>query len=67
MGAVPTEPDEWEPFQPAHDELFVATVTERADDVMACSISRLPRSGPMLVSEWIAATDGSFVRLDEMR
>ncbi|AZH25629.1 DUF7511 domain-containing protein [Haloplanus aerogenes] len=67
MSSVPTESDDWEPFQPAHDEAFVANITEQADDVERCSISPLPRSERMLETEWIAATDGSFVPLDEMR
>lgn len=67
MSPVPTESDDWETFRPAHDEAFVANITERADDVEACSISPLPRSEQMLETEWITATDGSFVPLDEMR
>lgn len=67
MSSVPTESDDWEPFQPAHDEAFVANITERADDVEKCSISPLPRGEQMLETEWIAATDGSFVPLDDMR
>jgi len=67
MSSVPTESDDWEPFQPAHDEAFVANITERADDVETCSISPLPRGEQMLETEWIAATDGSFVPLDDMR
>jgi len=65
MGSIPT--DEWEPHRPAHDEVFVAAVSERADDVATCSISPLPRSEQALASEWISATGSSFVSLDEMR
>ena len=67
MSSVPPESDDWEPFQPAYDEAFVANITERADDVETCSISPLPRSEGMLESEWITATEGSFVPLDDMR
>lgn len=48
-------------------ELFMASITKRADDVRTCTISPLPRSERMLHAEWIAALEGSFVSLDEMR
>ena len=53
--------------RPDHRELFTASVTERADDVRTCTIAPLPRSERMLHAEWIAAREGSFVALDEMR
>jgi hypothetical protein len=67
MGSDPTEPGERELRRPAREEVFVANVTERADDGETCSISPLPRSGHVLESEWIAAVEGSFVPLEEMR
>lgn len=67
MGSNSQGPDEWEPFQPQHDELFVATVSERADEGSMCSISPVPWSEQLLEREWVAATEGSFVALEEMR
>ncbi|MFD1647699.1 hypothetical protein [Haloarchaeobius litoreus] len=67
MGSTPKGRDEWEPSRKAHDELVVATVTSRSDDVAVCAISSLPRSEHVLEAEWIAATGDSFVALDRMR
>ncbi|WP_440992039.1 hypothetical protein [Haloarchaeobius baliensis] len=67
MGSTPTEHDRRERPRSADEEPFVATVTERTNDVTVCSISPIPRSQHCIESEWIAATGDSFVALDRMR
>jgi hypothetical protein len=51
----------------ADEELWVATVTERPDGVTVCTISPPPSTGRALLSEWVGATEGSFVSLEAMR
>lgn len=67
MGSPPTEREECESYRPAHDEVFVANVTEETDGAETCSISPLPKNKWTPEFEWVAAVDGSFVSLDEMR
>jgi hypothetical protein len=65
MGASSTGPDEGDRL-PERQELFVARVTEQADGVERCVIAPLPESDRMLLAEWIAADEGSFVALAEL-
>ncbi len=50
-----------------HDELFVATVTEPDDCEPVCTISQVPVTERLLLSEWVCAEGDSFVTLEEMR
>lgn len=52
---------------PRHDELFLATVTERSDGVEVCTISGVPTNDQLLLAEWIGACGDSFVSLEKMR
>ncbi|WP_340101455.1 DUF7511 domain-containing protein [Salinibaculum salinum] len=59
MGTTPSESVE--------REVFVATVTERADGGETCTISPLPESERALLAEWVLAHEESFVALEEIR
>ena len=65
MGSAPTESDEGE--LPDRQEVFIANVTRDEDGETMCTISPFPQSERTLLSEWVAAYDGAFVPLGEMR
>ncbi len=65
VGSIPIESDEWVP--PERREAFIANVTCCEDGETMCTISPLPKSERILLSEWVAAYDGAFVPLEEMR
>ena len=65
MGSAPTESDEGE--RPDGQAVFIANVTcDEAGETM-CTISPFPVNERILLSEWVAAYDGAFVPLEEMR
>ncbi len=65
MGSAPTESDEGE--LPDWQEVFIANVTRDEDGETMCTISPFPKSERTLLLELVAAYDGAFVPLEEMR
>ena len=65
VGSIPIESNEWEP--PDRRKAFIANGTRCEDGETMCTISPLPKSERILQSEWVAAYDGAFVPLEEMR
>lgn len=50
---------------PRHDEVFLATVTERPDGRTTCTVSLLPTTERRLRAAWVRSDE--FVALDEAR
>lgn len=64
VGFTPIKSTEWDP--PDRREEFIANVTESVDGDLMCTISPPPTSELILLSEWVAAREGSFVALEAM-
>lgn len=61
-----TTNDRWEPPDRESREAFIANVT-KSPDGWTCTISPVPEDAHGLLSEWVSATEESFVALEDMR